>query len=99
MPEAPQWARVRGEVNCHVRRGAWYGVLRVTPEDVILDVNRQPVRLERAALEIVPLRPRRVLAVPRPSELVHMTKKKCLPHRDVPRGLHPPCLLAGAGPV
>src|SRR2546428_12703714 len=68
MPEAPQWARVRGEVNCHVRRGAWYEVLRVTPEDVILDVNRQPVRLERAALEIVPLRPPRRSAAGRPPD-------------------------------
>jgi len=72
MPEAPQWARVRGEVNCHVRRGAWYEVLRVTPEDVILDVNRQPVRLERAALEIVPLRPRRWSVVARPRDSVDM---------------------------
>ncbi len=65
MPEAPQWARVRGEVNCHVRRGAWYEVLRVTPEDVI-------VRLERAALEIVPLRPRRWSVVARPRDSVDM---------------------------
>jgi len=43
MPEAPQWARVRGEMNYHVRRGAWYEVLRVTGEDAILEVNRRPV--------------------------------------------------------
>jgi len=72
MPEAPQWARVRGEVNCHVRRGAWYEVLRVTPEEVVLDVNRQPVRLERAALEIVPVRPRRWSVVARPRDSVDM---------------------------
>src|SRR2546425_7737452 len=72
MPEAPQWARVRGEVNCHVRRGAWYEVLRVTPEDVILDVNRQPVRLERASLEIVPLRPQQWSVVARPRDSVDM---------------------------
>src|SRR5437016_13622641 len=72
MPEAPQWARVRGEVNCHVRRGAWYEVLRVTPEDVILDVNRQPVRLERASLVIVPLRPGQWSVVARPRDSVDM---------------------------
>src|SRR5256885_9453467 len=57
MPEAPQWARVRGEMNCYIRRGAWYEVLRLTPEEVVLEVNRQPVRVERSALQIVPLRP------------------------------------------
>ncbi len=41
MPEAPQWARVRGEMNCYIRRGAWYEVLRLTPEEVVLEVNRQ----------------------------------------------------------
>src|SRR5437879_1639511 len=54
MPEAPQWARVRGEMNCYIRRGAWYEVLRLTPEEVVLEVNRQPVRVERSALQIVP---------------------------------------------
>ena len=72
MPEAPQWARVRGEANCHIRRGAWYEVLRVTPEDVILEVNRQPVRLERASLEIVVLRPRQWSVVERPRDSVDM---------------------------
>ena len=72
MPEAPQWARVRGEVNCHVRRGAWYEVLRLTPEDAVLEVNRRPVRLERASLEIVPRRPERWSVVDRPRDSVDM---------------------------
>ena len=72
MPEAPQWARVRGDVNCHVRRGAWYEVLRVTPEEVILDVNRQPVRIDRASLEIVVRRPERWTLVDRPRDSVDM---------------------------
>jgi len=29
-------------MNYHVRRGAWYEVLRVTGEDAILEVNRRP---------------------------------------------------------
>src|SRR5881628_1747121 len=72
MPEAPQWARVRGDMNCYVRRGAWYEVLRVMPEDVVLDVNRQPVRVERASLEIVARRPRQWSVVPRPRDSVDM---------------------------
>ena len=72
MPEAPQWARVRGDVNRHVRRGAWYEVLRVTPEEVSLYVNRQPVRLERDALEIVVRQPRQWSVIDRPRDSVDM---------------------------
>src|SRR5438552_10345992 len=68
MPEAPQWARVRGEMNCYIRRGAWYEVLRLTPEEVVLEVNRQPVRVERSALQIVPLRPQNWSVVARPRD-------------------------------
>src|SRR5207244_8432129 len=72
MPEAPQWARVRGEMNCYIRRGAWYEVLRLTPEEVVLEVNRQPVRVERSALQIVPLRPQNWSVVARPRDSVDM---------------------------
>src|SRR5256886_9047959 len=72
MPEAPQWARVRGEMNCYIRRGAWYEVLRLTPEEVVLEVNRQPVRVERSALQIVPLRPQCWSVVARPRDSVDM---------------------------
>jgi len=50
MPEAPQWARVRGDVNCNVRRGAWYEVVRVSPEDVVLDVNQRTVSIARTSV-------------------------------------------------
>ena len=72
MPEAPQWARVRGEMNCYIRRGAWYEVLRLTPEEVVLQVNQRPVRVERSALQIVPLRPHSWSVVPRPRDSVDM---------------------------
>ena len=72
MPEAPQWARVRGEMNYHVRRGAWYEVLRVTGEDAILEVNRRPVRLERSWLEISHQQPQRWSVVARPRDSVDM---------------------------
>ena len=32
MPDVPPWARVAGDVNVGVRRGAWYQVIRLTPE-------------------------------------------------------------------
>src|SRR5437773_8684000 len=72
MPEAPQWARVRGEMNCYIRRGAWYEVLRLTPEEVVIEVNRRPIRVERSALQIVPLRPQCWSVVARPRDSVDM---------------------------
>ena len=70
MPEIPQWARVRGDLNCHVRRGAWYEVLRLTPDEAILEVVKRPFRVPRSSLQIVPLRPQRWSVVARPSDAV-----------------------------
>ena len=70
MPEVSQWARVRGDVNCHVRRGAWYEVLRLTPDQAILDVDNRPLSVPRSSLQIVPLRPQRWSVVARPSDAV-----------------------------
>jgi hypothetical protein len=67
MPEAPQWARVRGDVNCHVRRGAWYEVIRLMPEAAVLDVHQRLLNVDRSVLQIVPVRPRQwsIVALPR----------------------------------
>jgi hypothetical protein len=70
MPEVPQWARVRGDINCHVRRGAWYEVLRLTPDEAILEVDSRPFRVPRSSLLIVPRRPQRWSVVARPSDAV-----------------------------
>ena len=32
------WARLQVDVNCGLRRGAWYPVLRITREDAVLEV-------------------------------------------------------------
>src|SRR6267378_1143516 len=70
MPEVAQWARVRGDMNCHVRRGAWYGVLHLTPDEAILDVVRRPFSVPRSSLQIVLLQPQRWSVVARPSDAV-----------------------------
>jgi hypothetical protein len=72
MPDVPQWARVRGDVNCNVRRGAWYEVLRLTPDEAILDVDHRPHSVPRSSLQIVPVRPQRWSVVARPSDAVNM---------------------------
>jgi len=56
MAEAPQWARVRGDFNIRLRRGAWYEVVSLTPEQAVVDVNEQQLSVARSFLQIVPLR-------------------------------------------
>src|SRR5207253_74620 len=39
----PQWARLQVDVNCRVRRGAWYRVADLTSAEARLDVNREQI--------------------------------------------------------
>jgi hypothetical protein len=70
MPEVPQWARVQGNMNCHVRRGAWYEVLRLAADEALLAVDNRAFRVPRSSLQIVPVRPQRWSVVARPSDAV-----------------------------
>ena len=72
MPEVPQWARVRSDVNCSVRRGAWYEVLRLTPDAAVLEVGQRSVSVPRALLQVVAIRPKRWSVVPRPYDAVDL---------------------------
>ena len=58
MTHVEQWARVRARTNCQLRRGAWYRVVEFAPLAVVLEVNRQPVRVPRPFLQVLPIRPR-----------------------------------------
>jgi hypothetical protein len=64
---AGQWARIRSTETGHLRRGAWYRVVRLTAQEAVLDVNGTPTAFSRPALEILPTRPSRWTVVPRPS--------------------------------
>ena len=72
MSEAPQWARVRSDVNCGVRRGAWYEVLLLTPDEAVLNVRRRPVTFARSTVQIVPTQPERWSVVARPHDAVNL---------------------------
>lgn len=67
MPEL-QWARLRTDVNCGLRRGAWYRVIRLTQEDAILDVEHKPLTIPRDYLELVSIPPDHWTVVPRPKD-------------------------------
>jgi hypothetical protein len=66
MPGTGQWARVRPTEASHLRRGAWYRVVRLTASEAVLDVNGTLTPFPRPALEIVPSPPSRWAVVPRP---------------------------------
>src|SRR5438876_523500 len=72
MPDAPQWARVRGDVNCNVRRGAWYEVVRLTPDDAVIEIGQRSLSIPRSSLQIVPVRPHRWSVVARPRDAVNL---------------------------
>jgi hypothetical protein len=75
MPDVPPWARVAGDVNVGVRRGAWYQVVRLTSEAAWLDVFQRTHSVPRSALEIVTTRPDVWSVVTRPYDAVDLPVK------------------------
>jgi hypothetical protein len=63
---AGQWARLRPSETGHLRRGAWYRVVRLSALEAVLEVNGAPTPFPRPSLEILPARPTRWTVVPRP---------------------------------
>jgi hypothetical protein len=63
----PQWARLQTDVNVKLRRGAWYRILRLGAQEAVLEVNRRPLTVSRALLQIAQAPPSRwtVVAAPR----------------------------------
>ncbi len=72
MPDVRPWARVVGDVNVSVRRGAWYEVSRLTPDAAILDVNHRSLSIPRSNVEIVTTRPQYWSVVERPYDAVDL---------------------------
>ena len=68
--EVRPWARVVGDVNVRVRRGAWYEVIRLTQEAALLEVNRQTLNVPRSAVQVQTVRPREWSIVARPHDAV-----------------------------
>jgi len=62
-----QYARLDTDVNCQLRRGAWYRVLRLAPMEAVLDVARREIAVPREYLQIRSNPPRRWTVVPLPS--------------------------------
>jgi hypothetical protein len=60
------FARLQTDVGLTIRRGAWYRVLELGDLEAVIEVNRRPVSVLRAVLEIQPRPPLRWTVVPRP---------------------------------
>jgi hypothetical protein len=74
MPEAPRWARVRGDINARVRRGAWYQVVQLNSELAVLAIGDRSMSLPRELLHIVAVRPRVWSVVRRPFDAVDLPR-------------------------
>jgi hypothetical protein len=61
------WARLQADLNCQLRRGAWYRLIKMEGLAAVVDVNRNPVPVVRAFVQISSSPPRRwtVVATPR----------------------------------
>jgi hypothetical protein len=61
------FARLQADVDTKLRRGAWYRVLQVGDLEAVIEVNRKPVRVLKAVLEIQQRPPLRWTVVPKPA--------------------------------
>src|SRR6266567_3825675 len=72
MPDVRPWARVVGDVNIHLRRGAWYEVVWLLPDAAVLHVSERCLTIPRSCLEIVEVLPRQWSVVARPYDAVDL---------------------------
>lgn len=80
------FARLQADVPLKIRRGAWYRVLDLNDLQAVLDVNRRPMRVLRAWLEIQQRPPLRWSVVSPQDE-----NKKAPPHLRSIYGVCPSC--------
>src|SRR5207244_1605150 len=52
MPPAFQWARLKADVKCALRKGAWYRILKLTSTEVVLDVRGKPLSVARGQVQL-----------------------------------------------
>ena len=54
MPAAFQWARLKGDMKCALRQGAWYRILKLTATEAVVDVKGKPTTVARGQLQLSP---------------------------------------------
>lgn len=73
--EGRQWGRLQADVDCALRRGAWYRVMDVGTLEATVEVARQPHSIPSYLLQIVSAPPRRWTVVPRPAGARHLPRE------------------------
>lgn len=61
------FARLQADVDLKIRRGAWYRVLDLGDLEAVIEVNKRPMTVPRAILEIQQRPPLRWTVVPQPT--------------------------------
>jgi hypothetical protein len=69
---AHAWARLRVDVNCALRRGAWYPVVRLARDKLILEVTGERVPVPRRLLRTMFQRPNQWTIVQRPGDAANV---------------------------
>src|SRR5881397_559044 len=64
------WARLQADLNCKLRRGAWYRVRELGPLEAVVEVKGKALPVPCAFLKVVEVPPRRWTIVPRPHDAV-----------------------------
>ena len=62
------FARLQADLNVRIRRGAWYRVLQLHDLEAVIEVNKKPVSVLKAMLEIKPRPPLQWSVVARPAK-------------------------------
>jgi len=65
--QTSKWARLIADVNCGLRRGAWYAVRQLRALEATLDVPKKTLTVPRHLLQIVTRPPPIWALVPRPT--------------------------------
>lgn len=70
-----RWGRLQLDVDCNLRRGAWYRVVDLQGMQAVVDVNQKQLPVPRYALEVVTTPPKRWTVVPAPRKAVKLTRE------------------------
>ena len=67
-----QWARLRTDVKCTLRRGAWYRIVKLSSTDAVVDVKGRPVSVPRGVVQLSITPGARWTVVPRPKDALRV---------------------------
>jgi hypothetical protein len=70
-----KWGRLQLDVDCSLRRGAWYRVVNLQSMQAVVDVNQKRLPVPLYILEVVTTPPKRWSVVPAPQGARRLPKE------------------------